>query len=280
MSQTQKISNNKKGRLIFLKQKLLFSAGLLSAMLMIPLVASTSHNKTIASAAEIPIISLDKSKKLKVHPDKAILKVLNEQSGEITSLTLREFTYGTVAGEMPMSFEPEALRAQAVAALTYMINAKDKQDKDPNPNLKGADFIMNSTKWLYYITDEQRRERWGENYEANMKKLQNAVDPVLGQVLTQDGKCVKTYFHAMSSGNTEDVVHVFGGTDSFLRSVPSPEDLDVPTYLSRKEFTLEELKNLAKEKWPEIKFGKNSSELIVITKRTPTGMVLEAKIGS
>ncbi len=261
-----------------MKQKLIFSAGLLAAMIAIPLVASLGPNKAIVSAADIPIISL--KRKAKVDPDTVILKTLNEKTGEVIPLTLREFTYGTVAGEMPMSFETEALRAQAVAALTYMLNAKEKQDKNPNPSLNGADFIMNSTKWLYYITDEQRKERWGEKYEANMEKLQNAVDPVLGQVLTQDGKYIKAYFHAMSSGNTEDVVHVFGGNHSFLRSVPSPEDLNVPTYLSHKEFTPEEFKTLAKEKWPEITFGKSTTDLINITKRTPSGMVLEAKIGS
>ncbi len=264
-----------------MKEKVIFAAGLLASMVAIPVVTCIPNNG-IASASEVPRISLDKHKKQKskIDADQVVLKCLDEKTGEVIPLTLREFTYGTVAGEMPTFFEIEALRAQAVAALTYMLHEKAVQDENPDPNLKGADFTLNSVKWLYYITEDQRKERWGENYEAYSQRLREAVDPVLGEVLKQDGECIKAYFHAMSSGNTEDVINVFGGNHSFLRSVPSPEDKDVPTYLSRKEFSIDEIKTLAANKWPEITFSDDKNELIEITKRSSSGMVLEAKIGS
>lgn len=263
-----------------MKQKILFATGLLASMVTIPVVTCANIPHGIALASEIPIKSLHKLKNKAIDADQVILKCLNEQTGEIIPLTLREFTYGAVAGEMPILFEKEALRAQAVAALTYMLNAKETQSKSPDPSLKGADFTLNSVKWLVYVTDAQRKERWGENYETYSKRLHEAVDPVLGQVLKQDGKCIKAYFHAMSSGNTEDVINVFGGNHNFLRSVPSPEDKNVPNYLTRKEFSIEEFKNLVKSKWPEAVFSANKNELITITKRSSSDMVLEAKIGS
>lgn len=264
-----------------MKEKVIFAAGLLASMVAIPVVTCIPNNG-IASASEVPRISLDKHKKQKskIDADQVVLKCLDEKTGEVIPLTLREFTYGAVAGEMPVMFAPEALKAQAVAALTYMLNVKATQEQVPDSKLKGACFILHSKNRLNYIPENKRKERWGKNYEAYSKMLSEAIDPVLGQVLKYEGALIPALFHTISSGNTEDVINVFGGNHSFLRSVPSPEDKDVPTYLSRKEFSIDEIKTLAANKWPEITFSDDKNELIEITKRSSSGMVLEAKIGS
>ena len=41
--------------------------------------------------------------------------------GSVEAMTLQEYLWGVVAAEMPASFHPEALKAQAVAARTYSL---------------------------------------------------------------------------------------------------------------------------------------------------------------
>ena len=51
----------------------------------------------------------------------SIVKVLHTKKNEIEEILLDEYLYGVVASEMPVDFETEALKAQAVVARTYTI---------------------------------------------------------------------------------------------------------------------------------------------------------------
>ena len=49
------------------------------------------------------------------------IKVKNEATGEIKEIPFEKYIIGVVAGEMPASYELEALKAQAVAARSYAL---------------------------------------------------------------------------------------------------------------------------------------------------------------
>ena len=55
-----------------------------------------------------------------------MIQVLNHKTNEIMEMSVEQFTLGAVRGEMPESFELEALKAQAVAARTYLFYKKEK----------------------------------------------------------------------------------------------------------------------------------------------------------
>ena len=50
-----------------------------------------------------------------VETEQAVFKVLDEASGTVYTYSERDFVLYTVAGEMPATYHPEALKAQAVA---------------------------------------------------------------------------------------------------------------------------------------------------------------------
>ena len=93
------------------------------------------------------------------------LLILDENTGEVAEVSVRDFVRGAVAAEMPMTYPDEALRAQAVAAHSYALAVKAQADPD-NEALKGAYFSANPTQRLGYITDTVMRAMWGEDYEA------------------------------------------------------------------------------------------------------------------
>ena len=49
-----------------------------------------------------------------------VIKVKRNKTNEIIEVPLEEYVIGVVAGEMPASFNIEALKAQAVASRTYV----------------------------------------------------------------------------------------------------------------------------------------------------------------
>ena len=51
----------------------------------------------------------------------SIVRVYDEQTKEINYVPIEEYVVGVVAGEMPSDFEIEALKAQAVAARSYVM---------------------------------------------------------------------------------------------------------------------------------------------------------------
>ena len=103
--------------------------------------------------------------------------VLDADSGEILEVPVREYLIGAVGAEMPVSFEPEALKAQAVTAHTYAERQKELADR--RPELKGADFSDDASQYQAFYTTEELQKLYSDKFEQNYQKLEEAVDSVL-----------------------------------------------------------------------------------------------------
>ncbi len=148
--------------------------------------------------------------------------------GELVETTMEEWLPGVVAGEMPASFEPEALKAQAVAARTYIMSLMTGA-KAAHPDTAVCD---DPSCCKAHLTDEQMRENWGENYDANYAKILDAVRSTDGEYLTYEGEVIEAVFHSSSAGMTEDAAEVWSAR-AYLVSVDTPETADdVPNYVT------------------------------------------------
>ena len=78
--------------------------------------------------------------------------------GEVKTVTMSDWLPGVVAGEMPASFEPEALKAQTVAARTYTLS-KLARTSEKHPD---ADVCTDITCCQAYITPEEAAVNWGD----------------------------------------------------------------------------------------------------------------------
>ena len=81
---------------------------------------------------------------VKVQPNPIYLNVLNVKAQQIEVMELEDYLIGVVAAEMPVKFELEALKAQAVAARTYALKRKELAQKEPNPHHPGAEICTDS----------------------------------------------------------------------------------------------------------------------------------------
>lgn len=165
---------------------------------------------------------------------------------EVVTLTDKDFLFRTLAMEMPAAYHEEALKAQAVAAYTYYHRRRLAQAENPDPDLKGADFVTPNEHFPQNYTEEKLRERWGSKYDEYTAKLTKAVESVWGQTLTYNGKLIDACFHAVSNGQTEDAAAVWGAEVPYLQAVASPGDKDAPGYRSTAAFTPDQVKERLK----------------------------------
>lgn len=146
-----------------------------------------------------------------------IIKV--QKGSETLSLSLEEYVIGVVAGEMPASFQEEALKAQAVASRTFALN-----------RLKNKDVLSSTTGDQVYITDEEMRNKWGTDYDKYYTKIKECVLKTKGETLTYNDEIISAYYFSMSNGHTENALTVFNEDKPYLISVESNWEVDNQNY--------------------------------------------------
>ena len=106
------------------------------------------------------------------------------QDGEAAQMELDTYLTQVVLSELPASFAPAAMQAQAVAARTF---ACRQQLRGKHPD---ADVCTESACCQACLSEEQLRARLGDGFEAAWDKASAAVQATEGEVLTYDGALI------------------------------------------------------------------------------------------
>lgn len=134
------------------------------------------------------------------------IKVNIVKNNEKISIPIEEYIIGVVAGEMPALFEEEALKAQAVASRTYayysVINNKE---------------LKSTTDDQVYLTEEEMKNKWNENFEKYYEKIKKCVNNTKGIIMTFNDQPIISYYYAMSNGYTESSLNVFNQDYEYLK---------------------------------------------------------------
>lgn len=207
------------------------------------------------------VLLIQTQEKTTVHfESNQIVRVKREKLNTIEKVPLEKYVIGVLSGEMPTTFPMEALKAQAVAARTYVLR-KIEYAKEQEYDV--VDTVANQ---VYYNNDELK-ERWKDDYEEKMNRIQKAVLDTQGEYLTYQGEIAQAFFFSTSTGYTENCEEVFQESLPYLRSVKSDWEEDIsPVFEDSKTFTLEEF-------YQKLKLDANSNFSIQITDRTSTGRV-------
>lgn len=125
------------------------------------------------------------------YKDYNVIKLLHEKSNEIEELSMDEYLYGVVAAEMPVDFEIEALKAQAIVARTYTLY----KIRNSNSKHEGADICDSAKCCQAWISKEERFERWEEDKrEDNWNKIVKCVNETAGKVIVYNRRNHKCLF--------------------------------------------------------------------------------------
>ena len=214
-------------------------------------------------------------------PDKAAEKLKPDESRSIrllsgdTVVEIGVFDYltGVVAAEMPVSFEPEALKAQSVAARSYLQRAL------ASPKHEGADICTDSACCQAYLSPEQLKSNWGDKYAQYSEKISAAVKATDGEYLSYDGKPALAAFHSSSDGATEDAGAIWSDVP-YLKSVSSPETGDsVPNFQSTVVNSDLDFRDTILYLKPEADMTGDAGSWLGETTRTASGRVASIVIG-
>ncbi|MGN0025632.1 MAG: stage II sporulation protein D [Clostridium sp.] len=207
---------------------------------------------------------------------KNIIKVNITKENRIEEVQIEEYVKSVVSGEMLVSFDDEALKAQAIAARTY-IAAKRLRPC----NIANGGDVCDTTHCQVYINKDVRLEQWGSNAEEYWNKISNAVDNTKGMVLTYNNELVLyPQFFSTSSGMTENAVDVFSNSVPYLVSTESKGEEIAPKYETEFPFNIPEFVNKINDKYKEASItSENLRNNIEILSRSEAGGIKELRIG-
>ena len=192
------------------------------------------------------------------------LAVKNGDAVEIMALDV--YLQGVVRGEMPASFELEALKAQAAAERTYIYYQLAAGRKEAHPN---ADVCTDPSCCNAWLSEEAAREKWGGDFDGWESRIEEAVAATDGQVALYDGQPILAVFHSSSAGKTAGAGDVWSGDMPYLRSVDSPEGEEtVPNYYSAAE-----AKALLAQAHPELTFSGGPDKWFGAVEKDESGRV-------
>lgn len=194
----------------------------------------------------------------------SVVRVYREDTGEINEVPIEEYVVGVLAGEMPVDFEIEALKAQAVAARSYVMIQMER-------NLKKEYDVVDSVTNQVYLDKEHLQSVWKESYTDNINKIKMAVLSTKGEYISYDGKVAEALFFSTSPGVTENSEDVFTNKVAYLRSVESEWDEISPVYTSNTTFTLEDFYN-------KLGISYQDTLNIEVISKTGTGRIKKIKI--
>lgn len=211
-----------------------------------------------------------------VHHDRDV--TLTIQDGDTTEqMTLESYLTGVVRGEMPASFEMEALRAQAAAERSYVYYQMAAGRKDAHPD---ADFCTDHTCCSAYLSETAAREKWGGDFAPWNTRVEQAVSDTDGQVVLYNGRPILAVFHSSSAGRTAAAGDVWGGDLPYLVSVDSPEGEEtVPNYYSTVTFTAAEAKEKLLAAHPELKLSGTPDRWFGAAAENGSGRVETVSVG-
>lgn len=157
--------------------------------------------------------------------------------GEVQRVSMTDHLPLVVAAEMPAGFEVEALKAQAVAARTYILYKMEHT----TPSHPDAAVCTDPACCKAYASESDLRVRWGRDFSGYYEKILQAVQETDGEYLIYGGEIIQSVFHASSSGRTEESGNIWSDTPylvsvSTLETAETVTDLVVTVRVSPAEF--------------------------------------------
>ena len=193
------------------------------------------------------------------------VRVKRLSTNEIQIVPLEEYIVGVLAGEMPVYFELEALKAQAVASRSYVLKRLE-YNKDSEYDV--VDSVLNQV----YLDNNYLKEAWGKDYVVNINKLRTAVNETIDEYLEYNGEIIDALFFSTSNGYTEDASVVFNLELPYLKSVESKWDAQTSSvFNSQKTISLQEFyEKLGLEYKSELSFN--------VLERSDTNRIIKLEI--
>lgn len=262
-----------------MKRSLIFAVCLLIASFTLPLAFCTSPATAAATAPSevttVPVATSAQTQSVEPPAAAEVERIAVLADGVSTQMTLEEVVEAIVAAEMPALFPEEALRAQAIAARTYLCyRALHPVSAHP------SEVICDDPAHCCALADlNALAAGWGEQGSTYADRIRDAVSDTAGQILTYADAPILAVFHAMSSGTTNSSADVWGGSVPYLISVAAPEGESELSGWSRSVvFDADEFRRMFVQRYPDAVLN-DGTDWFTKFDRTEGGLVRTVCVG-
>lgn len=167
--------------------------------------------------------------------------VLQKRVWGSQKIPLEEYLMGMIAATIPVEYEPETLKAQAVILRSYCINHMKKE--------AGEKIIYDDVLQGYYFSPKECKKMWEENAEDNLTKIEKAVQDTQGLILVCDGDIVEAPFCRMSNGKSRDITEYVVRKENYkyMKSEVCEKDGLAKDFVQYTEINQEEFEKILKK---------------------------------
>lgn len=240
------------------------------------------------SLFEIPILSEIPIEDI---PDFSINELINSEKNEntqiisvliddtIIEIDIDEYLVGVVSAEMPALFEIEALKAQAIAARTYIYYKQHLIDLNLSDGVHIGAVVCNDHTHCKSYIDIANTNPWGDYYDDYFEKITQAVQETTGEIIVYEDEPIASVFHSVSSEKTESAVDVWGSDIPYLVSVESFGSENSAKYYEQKSFLFDDFKKKILKENSNATFSEDPKTWFFNSTRSDTGGIIEVYVG-
>jgi stage II sporulation protein D len=154
------------------------------------------------------------------------------ETGEVTELSVEDYLVGCLFAQISINYHEQALKAQAVAAHTYLLRLIfDNSDISDDPEVSQP-----------YFTEEKAKAHYKDEYEKYLDIVREAARYGAKHAIFYDNEPIYAVYHSVSAGVTNTAYSVWGRDFPYLQSVESSWDREHPDYLCVNEMTAESIR--------------------------------------
>ncbi|MFR5602464.1 MAG: SpoIID/LytB domain-containing protein [Lachnospiraceae bacterium] len=194
-------------------------------------------------------------------------QIILDRGTQRMEVDLETYLIGIVAKQIPADYGPEALKAQAIVARTYLYR-----------EMGDGKEIAESALDLDYLENSQYEKHWGREKAAEYyQNIKEAVESTAGVVMTYEDEYITPLFHPVNAGQTRagDEVH------PYLQPADSTGDLEAENYLQILSWTKEEFIQRINGISPEKQISPDQvPSTFQMVEKDGAGYVLQFQIGN
>ena len=210
----------------------------------------------------------------KIFDSSDTVKVYLTKAKKTEKVSRTFYIISVLSKEIDINSPAEALKAQAVCINTFLKRTSENSKKD-------YDITDSPAIHQAYLSKNELKKLWGNDYSKNYKKLGKIVKEVEGEYLSYQGETALACYHSCNAGFTESSENYWSEAHPYLRSVASIGDSLSSQYVSFCKITPKELKKkLSSVKDKSFTFPESPSDWLGSIKRTKSLSVSEIEIAS
>ncbi len=191
------------------------------------------------------------------------------ENGEIITISAEEYLTGCLFAQIDVSYEEEALKAQASAAYTYALRLSGE----------GRELSDSSALCQPYFSPAKAKEYYGKSYEEYLPKVKKAAEYGASHGIYYENKPIYSVYCSVSAGASAHPDYIWNMSLPYLARAECPKDLEYIYFRTENEMTAESVRDRLLAFDPKIQMPLDYSLWFSDVVRDEYGYVVSAKVG-